>query len=161
MNAATAAQQALQHIQSRDMFNFIVKELPEEKAYFEGLFQKVNPDEAASYLEETGRLDEAYELIKKRSVTGYLSYPGAGYAFLERHFKRFPADAKQAALMRINNNLQITGEAAYLSVVNAMILLRKVDEAEFKVQFYTIKEKCKRKTNLIKMIDQKLGKYMK
>jgi hypothetical protein len=118
----------------------------EHREAYESIMERMNPTNFLQYLENKGRVAEAYNFLNK--IGGYF-YSVNQFAFLERQGKHFPEDAINLFEATIKENEQHTGDKYYDILVKCILAIKAVDKDLAKEKWLYLLSSYSRRPNLM------------
>ncbi len=142
------ARESIMRSPTRAMLEKIASLLPLEIAVYETQLEKKNAEGLLDYLEDSGRLQDALDLIKRnKNIWG-----DRVFGFYKKNKKHFPAEAVKYFSKTIDENLQHTGDHYYHAITDALQQLKKIDVNLADKLKTDIRLQYKRRSKLMSMI---------
>jgi hypothetical protein len=154
MDPGPAAHQALAAFASSSMLlKIAVLEGIEELKPYEEQLEESNPQAYLEYLEKTGRLAEALQLLKNNDTI----WSHYRHVFFKKHIEDFPQDAIHHLQQVIDSNLQYTGNPHYYKIIEALKLIRQVEPARAASIAADIRANYSNRPNLMRLLNDLEG----
>jgi uncharacterized Zn finger protein/flavodoxin len=123
---------------------------PESRVEYEDILKRVSGTNFLQYLENKGRVQEAYNFLNE-NLTQY-TFKNKQFGFLQRHGKQFPKDAIQLFEDTIRENEKTTGDKYYEILTTCILALKEVDKDVAKKWYYYLTSSYSRRPNLLTML---------
>ncbi len=119
-------------------------------AEYERMLEAQNPQGLLEYLEKTGRLAEAHNLLKRNDAI----WDHYRYVFYKNHKRDFPEEAILYFSEMIDKNLQFTGNSHYHFIAKALKQIRQIDEQQAAAMVAEIRANHTRRHNLMNLLSE-------
>jgi hypothetical protein len=135
-----------------DTLEKVIHWLPQYQSEHEATLKKASSPSFIQYLENKGRIQEAYDCLNATHTPGYFLYQDAKFRFLQRHGYQFPKDAIDLFEDTIRANEQPTGDKYYQTLTTCILALKEVDKDIAKKWHYYLTSSYSRRSNLMAML---------
>lgn len=113
---------------------------------YESIMEKLSAINFLQYLENQGRVEEAYSFLKR---TDKWFYSSNQFSFLQRQGKHFPEDALNLFEATIKENERETGDKYYDVLVKCILAIKEIDKDLAKEKWLYLLSSYSRRPNLM------------